>query len=113
MVFATLVQVGLIGTLSHGMLLIGAFLLGLAGQTIKLTGDAAMQIDIDDNVRGRVFALQDTVFNVAFVLALALAALAVPPDGKSLAVVLVGGAIYCVALVAIAANSHRRPVAAQ
>ncbi|WP_441954197.1 MFS transporter [Nocardia sp. 2TAF39] len=92
---------------AHQLLLVGAFLLGLAGQTIKLTGDATMQIDIDDARRGQVFALQDTVFNIAFVLAIALAALVMPENGRSLAVVLAGAAIYCAGIAAIALNTRR------
>ncbi|WP_051406786.1 hypothetical protein [Nocardia sp. CNY236] len=93
---------------AHHLLLIGAFLLGLAGQTIKLTGDATMQIVVDDGRRGQVFALQDTVFNTAFVVALVAAALVVPDDGRSLAVVLAGVAVYATAIAAIALNSTRR-----
>lgn len=72
---AAVVQGLLIATLTPDVIVLGAFFLGIAGQTIKLTGDAAMQLDIDDAHRGRVFALQDTVFNVAFVGAIAVAAL--------------------------------------
>ncbi|WP_327121414.1 hypothetical protein OHB12_24975 [Nocardia sp. NBC_01730] len=115
---ATLVQLTLVTPIAfadsatamqraHQLLLVGAFLLGLAGQTIKLTGDVTMQIDIDDARRGQVFALQDTVFNIAFVLAIALAALVMPEDGRSLAVVLAGAAIYCAGIAAIALNTRR------
>ncbi|WP_040814441.1 MFS transporter [Nocardia concava] len=90
------------------LLLAAAFLLGLAGQVIKLTGDAAMQIDIDDAHRGQVFALQDTVFNITFVLALAGTALLIPTDGRSPAVVMAAAAVYAAGIVAIAANSRRR-----
>ncbi|GAB2524397.1 MFS transporter [Nocardia heshunensis] len=89
------------------LLLAAAFLLGLAGQVIKLAGDAAMQIDIDDAHRGQVFALQDTVFNITFVLALASTALIVPADGRSPAVVMGAAAIYACGIAAIAANSRR------
>ncbi|MFC9893282.1 MFS transporter [Nocardia sp. NPDC127579] len=92
---------------AHHLLLVGAFLFGLAGQTIKLTGDATMQIDIDDDRRGQVFALQDTVFNIAFVLAIAVAALVIPADGRSLPVVLAGAAMYIAGIVAIVANARR------
>ncbi|GAB0107364.1 MFS transporter [Nocardia sp. JMUB6875] len=90
------------------LLLAAAFLLGLAGQVIKLTGDAAMQIDIDDAHRGQVFALQDTVFNITFVLALAGTALLIPADGRSPAVVMAAAAVYAGGILAIAANSRRR-----
>lgn len=108
LVAAIVVQLTLISALTQPMLLAGAFLLGLAGQTIKLTGDAAMQIDIDDARRGQVFALQDTVFNVAFIAAIAAAATVIAPDGRSLGLVLAGAGVYALGLAAVAANSLRR-----
>ncbi len=92
---------------AHQLLLAGAFLLGLAGQTIKLTGDATLQIDIDDARRGQVFALQDTVFNITFVLAIAVTAVLIPDDGRSLGVVLAGAAIYALGIAAVAINTRR------
>ncbi|MFI9405568.1 hypothetical protein [Nocardia sp. NPDC052316] len=119
LVTATMVQLTLVTPIAlaeagsavpraHQLLLVGAFLLGLAGQTIKLTGDAVMQVDIDDARRGQVFALQDTVFNIAFILAIAAAALVIPDDGRSLPVILTGAGIYCAGIAAIAVNARRR-----
>ncbi|CAM3167055.1 MFS transporter [Prescottella defluvii] len=108
--FATVVQFTLITTLSQPLLLAGAFLLGFAGQTVKLTGDAAMQIEIDDDRRGQVFALQDTIFNIAFCAAVAAAATVVAPDGRSLGPVLAAGGVYALGLVAIAFNARRTRV---
>ncbi|MFD4294764.1 hypothetical protein ACFWQG_16260 [Rhodococcus sp. NPDC058532] len=104
---ALVVQATLIATLTQGSLLVGAFLLGLAGQTVKLTGDAAMQIDIDDTRRGQVFALQDTVFNVAFLAALAAAATVVAPDGRTPALAVAGAGVYALGLAAVALNARR------
>lgn len=98
---AAVVQLTLVTTLSSVTLLVAAFLLGLAGQTIKLTGDAAMQIDIDDARRGQVFALQDTVFNIAFLTAIAAAAFVIAPDGRSPLLVVAGGVIYLLGLTAV------------
>ncbi|MFC4123917.1 MFS transporter [Nocardia rhizosphaerae] len=92
---------------AHRLLLAGAFGLGLAGQTIKLTGDASMQIDIADDERGQVFALQDTVFNITFVLAIAVTALVIPADGRSIGVVLAGAGVYLLGILAVALNSRR------
>ncbi|WUI35470.1 hypothetical protein OG804_22560 [Nocardia sp. NBC_00416] len=97
---------------AHQLLLIGAFLFGLAGQTIKLTGDAAMQIDVADDRRGQVFALQDTVFNIAFVLAVAVTALVVPADGRSAAVALAGAGCYGAGIIALLLNNRRSRAAA-
>ena len=103
---AAIVQVTFVATLTQNSLLIGAFLLGIAGQTIKLTGDASMQTEIDDDHRGRVFALQDTVFNIFFVAALAVAAFVIGPTTANLAdetsahaVVYAGGFVYVLGLL--------------
>ncbi|WP_374111132.1 MFS transporter [Nocardia sp. JCM 34519.1] len=115
LVLATLVQLTLVTATAvassgaHQLLLVGAFLLGLAGQTVKLTGDATLQVDIDDDRRGQVFALQDTVFNMAFVLAIGITALVIPANGRSLPVVLAGAVIYCGGMAAIALNGRRHP----
>jgi MFS family permease len=111
-VLGLIVQVTLVTALTQGALLLAALLLGVAGQTIKLSGDAAMQIEIADSERGQVFALQDTVFNIGFVAAIGLAALAIPPDGRSLPIALAGAGIYCASLAVIALNSRRQKFAA-
>lgn len=107
LVVALLVQATLVATLTQMSLLAGAFLLGFAGQSIKLTGDAAMQIEIDDDRRGQVFALQDTVFNIAFIAAIAAAATVIPADGHSLALALGASGVYALGLLAVAANNRR------
>ncbi|MFJ4655977.1 MFS transporter [Nocardia sp. NPDC088792] len=117
LIMAIVVQLTLVTpiTVAHGadedraglMLLAAAFLLGLAGQTIKLTGDAAMQIGIDDAHRGQVFALQDTIFNITYVSALAGTALWIPSDGRSPAVVMAAAGVYACGIAAIALNSRR------
>ena len=114
LVLAILAQLGAVSGLTQTSLLIGAFLLGIAGQTVKLSGDAAMQIEIDDAHRGRVFALQDTVFNVAFVAALAAAAFAVGPDTTDLSqdptahiLVFIGAGIYALGLAAAVIDTRR------
>ncbi|MGH3915249.1 MAG: MFS transporter [Pseudonocardiaceae bacterium] len=76
-----------------------AFALATAGQVIKLSLDAAVQIDIADEARGRVFALYDMVFNVGFVLAVGLAATVVPADGRSPGLLVLAAAGYLIAAV--------------
>lgn len=79
---------------------VGAILLGLAGQSVKLCGDLAMQADISDTYRGQVFAVQDAVFNVAFVAAMVLAAAVLPAEsGHAPALVLGAVGLYVVAAV--------------
>ncbi|QTJ66977.1 MFS transporter [Rhodococcus sp. ZPP] len=107
LVLALVAQTTLVATLTQASLLWGALVLGFAGQSIKLSGDAAMQIDIEDDRRGQVFALQDTVFNVAFIASIAAAALVIAPDGRSLGLVLAGSALYALGLVAALLNARR------
>nr|WP_307851882.1 MFS transporter [Williamsia sp. CHRR-6] len=78
-----------------------ATVLGLAGQTLKLCADAAMQLEADDAVRGQVFAFQDAVFNVTYVAAVTIAAFTVPADGRALLLPLVGALIYAVSLLLV------------
>ena len=70
------------------------FLLGGAGQVVKLCADTAIQIDVDDALRGHVFAVQDSLFWVAFIGAITGAATVIPPDGHSPALVLAGSVLY-------------------
>jgi MFS family permease len=74
-------------------LLVAAFALGLTSQGIKISVDTLVQEWVDDAFRGRVFAIYDVIFNVAFVAAAAVGAVILPLDGKSypaLALVAVG-----------------------
>lgn len=70
-------------------LLVAAFFLGLASQGIKICVDTMVQAHVDDAFRGRVFALYDVIFNVAFVAAAGAAAVVLPTSGKSYAVLAV------------------------
>ncbi|MCA1676359.1 MAG: MFS transporter, partial [Actinobacteria bacterium] len=85
-----------------------AFALAAAGQVVKLSLDAAVQCDVGDEARGRVFALYDTVFNVGFVLAVGLAATVVAPDGRSPWLLVLAAAGYLVA-AAVHCLIDRRP----
>ncbi|MFW0793114.1 MFS transporter [Gordonia sp. CPCC 205515] len=88
-----------------------AFVLGLIGQTAKLCGDVAMQVDIADEVRGQVFSVQDAVFNIAYVGAVTVAALVVPYDGHSLGLPILGTVLYLVGAVVVRLmhTPHRAP----
>ena len=90
-------QTAAVGLLLPVMLVCG-FLLGAAGQVVKLCADTAMQIDVADPLRGHVFAVQDSLFWVSFVAATAVAAAVIAPDGHSPALVLVGTGLYLAGL---------------
>ncbi|MQA16090.1 MAG: MFS transporter [Pseudonocardiaceae bacterium] len=80
--------------------LAAAFGLACAGQVVKLSLDAAVQRDVGDVTRGRVFALYDTVFNVGYVLAVALAATVVPDDGRAPGLLVLVAVVYLIAALA-------------
>lgn len=103
---AAVVQLGGAG-LQLPMMVLCGFVLGAAGQVVKLCADSAMQIDVDDALRGHVFTVQDSLFWVSFVAAMAVAAAAVPPDGHAPALAIVGSVIYLAGL-AVHAGVGRR-----
>ncbi|MFW0783748.1 MFS transporter [Gordonia sp. CPCC 206044] len=106
---ATLVVALLVGAIAEISLLglhpivigIAAFVLGLIGQVAKLCGDVAMQVDIDDAVRGQVFSVQDAIFNIAYVGAVTLAAVLVPTDGRSALLPVLGTVLYLIGAVVV------------
>jgi hypothetical protein len=53
---------------------------------VKICVDTLVQTAVDDDFRGRVFALYDVGFNVVFVAAAAAGAVIIPASGKSYAV---------------------------
>lgn len=83
------------------------FVLGAAGQVVKLCADSAMQTDVDDALRGHLFTVQDALFWVMFVGAIAAAAAVIPPDGRSVPLVLAGSVLYLLGL-AVHAGIGRR-----
>lgn len=60
----------------------GAFL-GWTGQSVKVCADSIVQESIDDDHRGRVFALYDMAVNVGLVSGIISAAVFLAPSGRS------------------------------
>ncbi|MFE0347175.1 MFS transporter [Streptomyces griseoluteus] len=89
-------------------LLIAAFLLGLVTQGAKIATDTIVQSSVEDGYRGRVFSVYDVLFNVAFVGAAGVAALMLPPDGRSALLVIVVGLLYAAVTAAMARFEWRR-----
>ncbi|MGI8901421.1 MAG: MFS transporter [Nocardioides sp.] len=99
------------GLYTRPALLVAAFFLGLASQGIKICVDTLVQTNVEDAFRGRVFALYDVIFNVAFVAAAAVAALVLPDDGRSYVVLAAVALGYLVTAIGYArATRDRRPV---
>jgi MFS family permease len=106
--FGVLVQLAGSG-LQLAMMVLCGFLLGAAGQVVKLCADSAMQMDVDDALRGHVFTVQDSLFWVSFIAAMAVAATIIPADGYAPGLALAGTAVYLVGLAAHAAFGRRAP----
>ena len=62
--------------------------LSAASQGTKIVVDTALQHECDDDYRGRVFSVNDTLFNLCFVAGTYVGALFIPVSGKSSAVFL-------------------------
>ncbi|MEV0253318.1 MFS transporter [Streptomyces sp. NPDC050732] len=75
-------------------LLVAAFILGLTTQGAKIATDTVVQSAVADGFRGRIFSLYDVLFNVAFVGAAGVAALVLPPDGRSAPLVIGVALLY-------------------
>jgi MFS family permease len=90
-------------------LLGAAFVVTFCGQTVKLNVDAAIQRDVVDQSRGRVFAVSDTVFNAAMVIGVTVVAAIVPMNGRSPGVVLGTAAVYLVGLAGYALVLRAHP----
>ncbi|MEV5932396.1 MFS transporter [Streptomyces sp. NPDC052079] len=90
-----------------GPLLAGAFVLGLTTQGAKIAADTILQAAVEDGFRGRVFSVYDVLFNVAFVGAAAVAALMLPPDGRSVPLVVTIAVIYGAVAMSLARFAHQ------
>jgi MFS family permease len=86
----------------RGLLVVGAFLLGVSAQGVKICVDTTLQQQIGDRYRGRVFSVYDMAFNVTYVAAAAVAATVLPKSGKSFPVMAGVAGAYVLAAVAFA-----------
>jgi MFS family permease len=83
-------------------------LLGFVAQAVKICVDTTLQETVEDDYRGRVFSVYDTLFNVTFVVALLLGALTLPPSGISAPMLVAVAVGYLVAAVTYARITHGR-----
>ncbi|WP_420034542.1 MFS transporter [Streptomyces sp. cg28] len=87
-----------------GPTMVAAFVLGLSTQGAKIATDTVVQSSVDDGFRGRIFSVYDVLFNASFVGAAGVAALMLPPDGRSVPLVVLVASVYA----AVALTMHRR-----
>ncbi|MFI5684560.1 MFS transporter [Streptomyces sp. NPDC051636] len=104
---ATLLEPALGLPFATGPLLVASFVLGLTTHGAKIATDTIVQSSVDDGFRGRIFSVYDVLFNVAFVGAAAVAALMLPPDGRSVVLVILVALVYG-AVAATMARFERR-----
>lgn len=94
LVLAGVVEFGLGLPFKLQTVLPAAALLGFVAQGVKICVDTMVAQLVSDEFRGRVFTLYDTLFNVVFVAAGVLTAVALPENGHSVAAVLAIGSVY-------------------
>lgn len=94
---AAVIQLGGAG-LHLPVMTVCSFILGAAGQIVKLCADSAMQLDVDDALRGHVFTVQDALFWIAFVTSITLCAAVIPADGHAPGLVIAGAFVYLIGL---------------
>lgn len=99
---AALLEAALGLPFATGPLLVAAFVLGLTTQGAKIATDTIVQSVVEDGFRGRIFSVYDVLFNVAFVGAAGVAALMLPPDGRSAVLVVTVAVLYGVVAGAMA-----------
>lgn len=91
---------GGVGQLAFGLpfvpptIVLAGFALGFVAQAVKICVDTTLQEVVDDDFRGRVFSVYDTLFNVTFVAALLVGAFWLPTSGLSYPVLVVVGVGY-------------------
>ncbi len=95
-------------TLHLPVMVLCGFVLGGLGQVVKLCADSAMQLDVEDPLRGHVFAVQDSLFWVSFIAAITAAAAVIPPDGQAPLLAVAGSALYLIGLGVHAAVGRLR-----
>ncbi|WP_239331157.1 MFS transporter [Frankia sp. CiP3] len=93
---AGVVEIVLCLPFTSPLLIAASVPIGFAAQASKICVDTVVQEQIDDAYRGRVFALYDLLFNVAYVAAAALAAVTLPATGRSTVMVVAAGIGYVV-----------------
>jgi hypothetical protein len=107
LVGAGVTQVGLGLPFVPPLIVLASLVLGFVAQGVKICVDTTLQESVEDDFRGRVFSVYDTLFNVTFVVALLVGAFALPASGISYPLLATVGAGYLVAAVGYARVTHR------
>jgi hypothetical protein len=86
----------------------GAAALSVGTQAVKIVADTAIQVECDDEFRGRVFSVNDTAINAFFVGGLFVGAVVLPTNGHSPATISAVGGAYALLAVWYALATARR-----
>ena len=106
------VVTGVLGpTFAQPAFLAISLILGLVAQGVAICTVTIIQQRMDDDYRGRVFALYDMLFNVPFVLGALVAAQIIPDSGKSYLLLAVAAAGYLLAAMAYGTVSRHELLA--
>ena len=107
LVGAGVTQVGLGLPFVPPAIVLASLVLGFVAQAVKICVDTTLQESVEDDFRGRVFSVYDTLFNVPFVAALLIGAFALPASGISYPLLATVGAGYLLAAVGYARVTRR------
>ena len=91
--------------------LVISLVLGLVAQSVAICATTIIQQQMDDDYRGRVFALYDMLFNVPFVIGAVVAAQIIPNTGKSYLMITVAAVGYLLVAAAYATVSRQELLA--
>ncbi len=109
--FAALMQLFPAMLFTRWAVVVSALGLGLASQGVKICVDTTIQRVVSDVYRGRIFALYDVLFNAVFVAATVLAAVVLPADGRSYAVLVAASVWYVLIALTVSRRWPRTPPA--
>jgi hypothetical protein len=62
---------------------VAVLFVSLVTQSTKIVTDTVLQLEVEDDYRGRVFSINDTAYNFCFVAGLFIGAVTLRPDGHS------------------------------
>ncbi|MEV1142233.1 MFS transporter [Micromonospora sp. NPDC049799] len=89
------------------LLVVVVLVVNVAGHGIKIVVDTMVQHECADAFRGRVFAANDTTFNLAYVLGMVVASRFIPDDGRSPVLLGIAAAGYGLLAVGYAVAAAR------
>ena len=107
LVLAGVTQFGLGLPFVTPTIVVAGLILGFVAQAVKICVDTTLQEWVEDDFRGRVFSVYDTLFNVTFVTALLVGAFVLPPSGISYALLGAVGVGYLLTALAYARITRR------